>query len=399
MAYGFGSPHVPYDVLLVFDLGGGTLDLTIVEAFEGIMEVISTSGDNYLGGDDFTAAVADWLVQQQQQLVQPHHPQPHCSTTSLAATSSPLTSTSTSHMPSLAGPTHIAPGLSSGPSFGSSASPSTPTPGPASTSSHSFALLRVAEAAKLALSEAVAAARDVTTAGSSSCSSSSSSGSSYKNCSGVSVRVRLPIPEGGGYGGGCGGGADTTPEATMGTVAEDVGGRPGHSGSGHTQDAEAELTLESFEEVVRPLLRRIWWPLEELALATRTQLGGHLPPHLDPRGSSDGSGSGSGSGSSWDMEGPGRREGAAAWDFSIFPSSVSGSGKAAKYVAPPRRLSGLVLVGAATRLPVVRDYITEVTGLPVRPGVDPEVRTFKLVICTASGVTQPHGQTAMGQSP
>ncbi len=39
MAYGFGSPQVPYDVLLVFDLGGGTLDLTVVEAFEGIMEV------------------------------------------------------------------------------------------------------------------------------------------------------------------------------------------------------------------------------------------------------------------------------------------------------------------------------------------------------------------------
>ncbi|EFJ42218.1 heat shock protein Hsp70F [Volvox carteri f. nagariensis] len=38
MAYGFGSPQVPYDVLLVYDLGGGTLDLTVVEAFEGIME-------------------------------------------------------------------------------------------------------------------------------------------------------------------------------------------------------------------------------------------------------------------------------------------------------------------------------------------------------------------------
>lgn len=39
MAYGFGSTQVPYDVLLVLDLGGGTLDVTVVEVFEGIMEV------------------------------------------------------------------------------------------------------------------------------------------------------------------------------------------------------------------------------------------------------------------------------------------------------------------------------------------------------------------------
>ncbi|GIL51867.1 hypothetical protein Vafri_7780 [Volvox africanus] len=325
MAYGFGSPHVPYDVLLVFDMGGGTLDLTIVEAFEGIMEVISTSGDNYLGGDDFTAAVADWLVQQQQQLLgQPHQAQ-HSGhlTMSSAATAAPRPSTSTSDTLSQGALAHTA----LGPTFSpSSAFP----PGPSSTTSDSLTLLRVAEAAKLALSSAVAAGRDGTSV--SSISSSSSSGSS--SGSSVSVRVRLPMPE----------------------------------------DAEAELTLETFEEVVGPLLRRIWWPLEELALATRTQLSGHLKPHLDPRGSGSGSDSSgvSRSGSSRDMEGPGRREGAAAWEFSIFPPSVTGIGTTDKYVAPPRRLSGLVLVGAATRLPVVRDYITEVTGLPVRPGVDPE---------------------------
>ena len=39
LSYGFGSPVVPIDTLLVYDLGGGTLDLTIVEAFDGIMEV------------------------------------------------------------------------------------------------------------------------------------------------------------------------------------------------------------------------------------------------------------------------------------------------------------------------------------------------------------------------
>ncbi|GIL51870.1 hypothetical protein Vafri_7780, partial [Volvox africanus] len=151
----------------------------------------------------------------------------------------------------------------------------------------------------------------------------------------------------------------------------------------------------------RPLLRRIWWPLEELALATRTQLSGHLKPHLDPRGSGSGSDSSgvSRSGSSRDMEGPGRREGAAAWEFSIFPPSVTGIGTTDKYVAPPRRLSGLVLVGAATRLPVVRDYITEVTGLPVRPGVDPEVRIFPLKLYTASFMTNHHGPTPWSSAP
>ncbi|GLI63686.1 hypothetical protein VaNZ11_006685 [Volvox africanus] len=317
MAYGFGSQLVPYDVLLVFDLGGGTLDLTIVEAFEGIMEVISTSGDNYLGGDDFTAAVADWLVQQQQQLlVQPKQTQPHHSTMSSAATGAPGPPTSPSDTLFPDGLAHRALDPTFSPSSG-------PPPGPSSTaSSHSLALLRVAEAAKLALSKAVTAARDGTSVSSSSSSSTRS----------VSVRVRLPMPE----------------------------------------NAEAELTWEIFEEIVRPLLQRIWWPLEELVLATRTQLGGHLPPHLDPRGSGSESSGVSRSGSSWDMEGPGRREGAAAWEFSIFSPSVTSISTADKYVAPPRRLSGLVLVGAATRLPIVRDYITEVTGLPVRPGVDPE---------------------------
>jgi molecular chaperone HscC len=38
----------------VFDLGGGTFDVSILELFEDVMEVKSVAGDNYLGGDDFT---------------------------------------------------------------------------------------------------------------------------------------------------------------------------------------------------------------------------------------------------------------------------------------------------------------------------------------------------------
>lgn len=46
---------------LVFDLGGGTLDVTVVEAFDNIIEVISAAGDNRLGGRDFDMAIADWF--------------------------------------------------------------------------------------------------------------------------------------------------------------------------------------------------------------------------------------------------------------------------------------------------------------------------------------------------
>ncbi|KAF6262361.1 Hsp70 protein-domain-containing protein [Scenedesmus sp. NREL 46B-D3] len=63
MAFGFGKPY-DAELLLVFDLGGGTFDLSLVDSFEGIMEVLGTDGDAQLGGDDFDAALAAWLQQQ-----------------------------------------------------------------------------------------------------------------------------------------------------------------------------------------------------------------------------------------------------------------------------------------------------------------------------------------------
>lgn len=48
--------------VLVYDLGGGTFDVSILELAEGTFEVLSTSGDNKLGGDDFDDVVVDWLV-------------------------------------------------------------------------------------------------------------------------------------------------------------------------------------------------------------------------------------------------------------------------------------------------------------------------------------------------
>ncbi len=48
--------------ILVFDLGGGTFDVSVLELGEGVFEVKSTSGDNHLGGDNFDKTIVDWLI-------------------------------------------------------------------------------------------------------------------------------------------------------------------------------------------------------------------------------------------------------------------------------------------------------------------------------------------------
>jgi molecular chaperone DnaK len=48
--------------ILVFDLGGGTFDVSVLEIGEGVFEVKATAGDNHLGGDNFDKAIVDWLV-------------------------------------------------------------------------------------------------------------------------------------------------------------------------------------------------------------------------------------------------------------------------------------------------------------------------------------------------
>lgn len=48
--------------ILVFDLGGGTFDVSVLEIGDGVFEVLSTAGDNHLGGDDFDKAIVEWLV-------------------------------------------------------------------------------------------------------------------------------------------------------------------------------------------------------------------------------------------------------------------------------------------------------------------------------------------------
>jgi len=63
LAYGIDK-KTKDETVLVYDLGGGTFDVSILELSEGTFEVISTSGNNRLGGDDFDQRIVDWLVEE-----------------------------------------------------------------------------------------------------------------------------------------------------------------------------------------------------------------------------------------------------------------------------------------------------------------------------------------------
>ncbi|MCA6574991.1 MAG: molecular chaperone DnaK [Pseudanabaena sp.] len=61
LAYGLDKQEQD-QIVLVFDLGGGTFDVSVLQLGDGIFEVKATSGNNHLGGDDFDAAIVDWLI-------------------------------------------------------------------------------------------------------------------------------------------------------------------------------------------------------------------------------------------------------------------------------------------------------------------------------------------------
>jgi molecular chaperone DnaK len=61
LAYGLDKADKE-QTILVFDLGGGTFDVSLLEMGEGVVEVRATSGDNHLGGDDWDQRIVDWLV-------------------------------------------------------------------------------------------------------------------------------------------------------------------------------------------------------------------------------------------------------------------------------------------------------------------------------------------------
>ncbi|MDR1896483.1 MAG: molecular chaperone DnaK [Prevotellaceae bacterium] len=64
LAYGLDKKHGKDMKVAVFDLGGGTFDISILELGDGVFEVKSTNGDTHLGGDDFDQIIIDWLAQE-----------------------------------------------------------------------------------------------------------------------------------------------------------------------------------------------------------------------------------------------------------------------------------------------------------------------------------------------
>ncbi len=62
-ALAYGLDHRQNQLIAVYDLGGGTFDISILKLEDGLFEVLSTSGDTYLGGEDFDKRVMDWLIE------------------------------------------------------------------------------------------------------------------------------------------------------------------------------------------------------------------------------------------------------------------------------------------------------------------------------------------------
>jgi molecular chaperone DnaK len=61
-AFAYGLDKKALETILVFDLGGGTFDVSILEVGDGVIEVKSTSGDTHLGGDDWDQVIVDWIA-------------------------------------------------------------------------------------------------------------------------------------------------------------------------------------------------------------------------------------------------------------------------------------------------------------------------------------------------
>jgi len=62
LAYGLKSEAATGQKVAVYDLGGGTFDITILEMSDGLFQVLATGGDTYLGGEDFDQRIIDWLI-------------------------------------------------------------------------------------------------------------------------------------------------------------------------------------------------------------------------------------------------------------------------------------------------------------------------------------------------
>src|SRR5438445_7556103 len=62
-ALAYGMDNKENQLIAVYDLGGGTFDISILKLEDGLFEVLSTSGDTYLGGEDFDKRIVDWLIE------------------------------------------------------------------------------------------------------------------------------------------------------------------------------------------------------------------------------------------------------------------------------------------------------------------------------------------------
>ena len=61
-ALAYGLDKKDDETILVFDLGGGTFDVSVLDVSEGLIEVVATNGDTHLGGDDWDLAIVDWIT-------------------------------------------------------------------------------------------------------------------------------------------------------------------------------------------------------------------------------------------------------------------------------------------------------------------------------------------------
>ena len=60
----YGLDNEKEQKIMVYDLGGGTFDVSVIEIGDGVIEVLSTAGNNRLGGDDFDQKVTDWMIEE-----------------------------------------------------------------------------------------------------------------------------------------------------------------------------------------------------------------------------------------------------------------------------------------------------------------------------------------------
>jgi len=60
----YGLKKKNNETIMEFDLGGGTFDVSVLEAGDGVCEVLSKNGDTHLGGDDFDKTIVDWLAEE-----------------------------------------------------------------------------------------------------------------------------------------------------------------------------------------------------------------------------------------------------------------------------------------------------------------------------------------------